>query len=331
MRSIFYLSALLLIVSFILTWVIKRFSLKNRILDIPNERSSHSEPVPRGGGLAIVITWYIGITVMFILGTLDKSLYFALMSGILLAVFSLIDDVNDLRPYIRIIAQTATVLLAFFFLNGINPIVPDNKVPIPPIILFPAVVIGMVWFINLYNFLDGIDGYASVEAIAISIAFYVITGQTITLILIASVIGFLIWNWPKAKIFMGDVGSTQLGFILAVLGIYCHNENQLSIIYFLILTSPFWFDATLTLFLRWRNNEKLSQAHRKHIYQRLVQSGYSHLRVDILLTLLNICIILLVFVSIRFHILQILVLTLTITLLWMVAVHIEKRKPFSSL
>lgn len=328
MKSILYLSALLLIVSFMLTWITKRFTLKNRILDIPNERSSHSEPTPRGGGLAIVITWYIGITMLFLRGTVDNNLYFALMSGIVLAVFSIIDDVIDLKPSIRIIAQTITVLLAFYFLNGIQPVLLFDKILIPSIILYPVVIVGMVWFINLYNFLDGIDGYASVEAIGVAFAFYLFTGQTITFILVASVIGFLIWNWPKAKIFMGDVGSTQLGFIIVVLGIYFHNEKSLSIVSWLILTAPFSFDATLTLIRRWRNKEKLSQAHRKHIYQRLVQSGFSHLKVDVLLTLVNLGLIFFVFISVRYRMLEIPLLILSIIALYLVTIYTDKRKAF---
>ena len=327
MGSILYLSALLLIVSFILTWVIRKFSVKNRILDIPNERSSHSVPTPRGGGLAIVIAWYVGITIMFVLLTIDDKLYFALMSGIILAAISVIDDVIDLRPSIRIIAQTITVLLAFYFLNGIQPVLLFNKVLIPSIVLYPVVIVGMVWFINLYNFLDGIDGYASLEAIAIALAFYLFTGNAISFVLISSVIGFLIWNWPKAKIFMGDVGSTQLGFIIVVLGIYFHNEKSFSIINWLILTAPFWFDATLTLYRRWRNKEKLSQAHRKHIYQRLVQSGFSHLKVDILLILINFFIILLVYFTHRNSMLQIPLLLITTGSLYIIAIYADRRKP----
>lgn len=265
---------------------------------------------------------------MFIMGTVSKNLYFALMSGILLAVISIIDDVIDVRPSVRIIAQIITVILAFYFLNGIQPVLLFEKVLIPSIILYPVVIVGMVWFINLYNFLDGIDGYASIEAIAIASAFYLFTGQGISFLLIAAVIGFLIWNWPKAKIFMGDVGSTQLGFIIVVLGIYFHNEKSLSIINWLILTTPFWFDATLTLYRRWRNKEKLSQAHRKHIYQRLVQSGFSHLKVDVLLCLVNLVLIFFVFISIKYSMLEIPLLILSIIALYLVAIYTDKRKAF---
>jgi Fuc2NAc and GlcNAc transferase len=186
----------------------------------------------------------------------------------------------------------------------------------------------MVWFINLFNFLDGIDGYASIEAITLALALYLFTGQNINLILIASVLGFLIWNRPKAKIFMGDVGSTQLGFILIVLGIYFHNEKSLSFIYWIVLSAPFWFDATLTLLRRLRNREKLSQAHRKHIYQRLVQSGFSHLHVDILLIMVNFFLAVLVFIFSKYKVPDIPLLILTLTLMYLIAIYTDRRKQF---
>jgi len=328
MKLLLLLFFSLIIVSFILTWVIMKFSLKRNILDIPNERSSHTHPTPKGGGLAIVIAWYIGISVLFMTESLNKNLYFALISGILLAIISLIDDLYDIKPVIRLIAQTCAAIISLIFLNGIQPVILFGINIFPNIILVLVTTLGMVWFINLYNFLDGIDGYASVEAIMMSLALYLIAGENITLILAASTIGFLIWNWPKAKIFMGDVGSTQLGFILVVLGIYLHNEQRLSIIYWLILAAPFWFDATLTLYRRWRKKEKLSIAHRNHMYQRLVQSGFSHLKVDILLVFLNIFLILLVLISVKCKMLQIPFLVLTVFLMFMISVYTDKRKQF---
>ncbi len=328
MKSVFLLFSVLLIVSYLLTWIIKIFSTKKKILDIPNERSSHSVPTPRGGGLAIVVTWYAGISILFFSGDLSSKLYFALLSGILLAAISLLDDVIHIRPVIRLSVQFITVVLSFVLLNGIQPLFFNGKELLPTIILYTFTIVGVVWFINLYNFLDGIDGYASVEAIALAFALFLITGQSINLIFIASVSGFLIWNWPKARIFMGDVGSTQLGFTIAVLGIYYHNEQKLSVIYWLILTAPFWFDATLTLFRRWRNKENLSQAHRKHIYQRLVQSGFSHLKVDILLSLLNAVLIILVYLSFKFNRFQIPLLILTLIAMYMISLFTDKRKQF---
>jgi UDP-N-acetylmuramyl pentapeptide phosphotransferase/UDP-N-acetylglucosamine-1-phosphate transferase len=328
MKSVLLLSAFLLVLSYLLTWFIKIFSTKNRILDIPNERSSHTLPTPRGGGLAIVISWYAGISLLFFSGEVSKDLYFALMCGILLAIISLFDDVLNIKPVIRLFVQTITVLLSFLLLKGIQPVFSPGTEIIQRIILYLFTVVGMVWFINLYNFLDGIDGYASLEAIAISFALFILTGNYITLLLIAAVSGFLIWNWPKARIFMGDVGSTQLGFIIVVLGVYFHNVHKLQIIYWLVLTSPFWFDATITLFRRWRNKEKLSQAHRKHIYQRFVQSGFSHLKVDTFLSLINLILFLIVFLSIKYNLWQLPVFFFVIVSLFLVSMYADKRKPF---
>jgi Fuc2NAc and GlcNAc transferase len=128
---------------------------------------------------------------------------------------------------------------------------------------------------------------------------------------------------------MGDVGSTQLGFILVILGIYYHNEGNLSFLWWIILTSPFWFDATLTLFRRWRNREKLSQAHRKHVYQRLVQSGFSHLKVDMLLLIINAVLIIFVLLFRNNDWLFLLVVFLTQGLLYSIAMFTDRRKPFS--
>lgn len=297
-------------------------------MDIPNERSSHVLPTPRGGGLAIVITWYIGISIMFSFKMIDNRLYYALLSGILLAIVSLIDDVINLKPVFRLLAQVITTITAFIFLKGINPVnISGNEINLW-YLGYPITIIGMVWFINLFNFLDGIDAYASIEAIAVAIGLYIFTGNIISVILIASVLGFLIWNWPKAKIFMGDVGSTQLGFILVVLGIYFHNNQQFSIIHWVLLTSPFWFDATFTLFRRWKNKEKLSEAHKKHAYQRIVQAGFSHLKTDMYLIGINVIILLLIFISRKYEFIIIPLFVLIILFMYWLTRQVDKRKSF---
>jgi Fuc2NAc and GlcNAc transferase len=328
MKNIQLLLAGLLFFSYILTCIVRIFAIRRNIVDIPNERSSHYTPTPRGGGIAIVIAWYAGISILYFIRAIDSHLFFALLTGMLLAGISLLDDLISLKPRLRMLFQLITALVAFYFLKGINPVLLFNEISIPSIIAVPVALIGIVWFINLFNFLDGIDGYASIEAIMTGLALLLITGNLMGAVLSACVAGFLIWNWPKAKIFMGDVGSTQLGFILVVLGIYCHNENQLSILWLLVLTSPFWFDATLTLFRRWRNKEKLSKAHRNHIYQRLVQSGYSHLKVDIFLIMINVLLIFMVYLCQGNNYLQIPALLLSVGLLFVILRYTDKRKPF---
>lgn len=320
---------LLLLFSFLTTYLIRQFALRHKILDIPNERSSHSVPTPRGGGLAIVIAWYAGISVLFFLGYIEKQLFLAFLSGILLAGISIIDDLYNIKPLIRFSVQIITAFLAFLSLGGMNQIELSGFVINSKLFIYPVTIIGIVWFINLFNFLDGIDGYASMEAIMVSLVMYLLTGNIACLILIFSVMGFLIWNWPKAKIFMGDIGSTQLGFILIVLGIYFHNQNHLSIINWLMLSSLFWFDATLTLFRRWRNKETLTKAHKKHAYQRIVQSGFSHSKTLLFLIIINLVIILLVYLTIYFDFLLIPLFVLNIMFLYGITTLIDRKIPFS--
>ena len=295
----------------------------------PNERSLHDMPTPKGGGIAIVVTWYTGISVLFFSGIIERSLFFALLSGVLLAVVSLIDDIRGLKPFIRLIVQFITAIIAFIFLNGLRPLVMPQISINYNFIVYPIAIIGMVWFINLFNFMDGVDGFASLEAIILCAVFFVFTWNMSSVLLIACITGFLYWNWPKASIFMGDVGSTQLGFILVVLGIYYHNTYEFSILNWIMLTSPFWFDATLTLFRRLRNREKLSEAHRKHVYQRMVQAGSSHEKVNGFLLLINVIIILLIILYREFKILQVPLFSLSLIFFYMITKYVDRRVPFS--
>ena len=305
-----------------------RFAVRNKMTVIPNERSLHDLPTPKGGGIAIVLTWYTGITILFLCGIIERNLFFALLSGIFLAIVSLIDDLNGLKPVIRLIIQFLTAILAFFFLGGLRPLIMPLINFNYDFLVYPAAIFGMVWFINLFNFMDGVDGFASTEAIIICSVLFIVSGNLINLLLISCVFGFLFWNWPKAKIFMGDVGSTQLGFILVVLGIYFHNIYKFSILNWIMLSSPFWFDATLTLYRRWRNGEKLSEAHRKHVYQRIVQSGFSHLKVNIYLIAVNCFVVLMILIYREFKFLQLPLFFLTLLLYYRITRIVDKRMPF---
>lgn len=317
------------LVSFFGTYILKLVARRYSIVDVPNHRSSHSEITPRGGGLAIVTAWYVGITILYFSSQIESSLYFALIIGALLGVVSLIDDIINLSPLVRLAVQVISSLGALWFLEGMEPISLYFFQVNCQLLLLPVVLIGMVWFINLYNFLDGIDGYASVEAIFLGVAFFIFTQNILFIIFILAVLGFLFWNWPKAKIFMGDVGSTQLGFILAVFAIYFHNSGSMDIGLWLILSSPFWFDASYTIFRRWRNNEPLSQAHKKHAYQRIIQAGYSHMQVLLWLIGLNLCILLLAWISGNFFSSHFLVGVFVIVVLYILTYRIDKLKPFN--
>ena len=316
--------------SFILTYFIRKLALKKSILDNPNERSSHTIPTPRGGGLAIVISFYFAVTYYFILGKIESQLFFALLSGIPLIIISIIDDIVSLSPKIRFITQFISSALALFFLKGLH-LLDLGFVQLNwlwPLTIFS--LFGMIWFINLYNFIDGIDGYASMEAIFVSSALYFFTKSEVTLILAIAALGFLPWNWQRAKIFMGDVGSTVIGFILIVFGIYFQNTGEFSIINWLILTSLFWFDATFTLYRRWKNKEQLSVAHRKHAYQRIVQAGWSHQKTTVSGFFINIFLFGILNLSILFAKWQLLILVCAIIALYYITFYVDKKKLFTS-
>jgi UDP-N-acetylmuramyl pentapeptide phosphotransferase/UDP-N-acetylglucosamine-1-phosphate transferase len=314
--------------SFLLTYLIRRYALRNKIVSIPNERSLHDIPTPVGGGLAIVFTWYIGITILFFNGIIERGLYFALLSGVILTIVSLIDDLIGLKASIRLCFHFITAILAFIFLGGLRQLIIPGIEMNYIFLVYPFVIIGMVWFINLFNFMDGVDGFASLEAVTICLVLFFLSGSIINLLLLACIAGFLFWNWPKAKIFMGDVGSTQLGFILVVLGIYFHNTYQFSILNWIMLTSPFWFDATLTLFRRWRNGEKLGEAHRKHAYQRIVRSGFSHLKVNMYLLIINVFVVIMILIYREIKFLQIPLFILTLAFFYLITRRVDKRVPF---
>jgi Fuc2NAc and GlcNAc transferase len=321
-----YLIALLTSIG--LTYLVRQLALKKNIIDKPNERSSHTVPTPRGGGLAIVLVWFGSLIFLFIQQKIEASLFFALLSGLVLAVVSFLDDIFDLKPIIRILAQAFSALGALYFLGGFQLLPHFNHTFVVWILNF-LFFIGIIWFINLFNFLDGIDGYASQEAILVAAGILLLSGNPIPGMLIAAVAGFLVWNRPKALIFMGDVGSTQLGFVLVVLGIYFHNSGDISILSWLVLTSLFWFDATFTLYRRWRNKEQLSKAHKKHAYQRLTQGGWSHLKVDLWAMGLNLLFIAGVYLTRQHVTYQWVLLVVVVILLFTVNHRIDSIFPFS--
>jgi Fuc2NAc and GlcNAc transferase len=316
------------LLSFTGTFIIIKVAHRKNILDVPNLRSSHTEPTPRGGGLAIVLTWYLGLLGLRYLNLLEADLFYALISGSVLAVIGLLDDLYSLKPWIRMLFQVLTVIAGLYFLKGFNTIYLGSNEFTLHFIFTLIALIGAVWFVNLFNFLDGIDGYASIEAIAVASGMYIVTNNPIFLILILSVSGFLLWNWPKARIFMGDIGSTQLGYILVILGIYFNNNHELNIFGWMTLTSLFWIDATITLLRRWRNKEKLSEAHKKHAYQRIVQYGFSHQKTILFALFINIIFIVLVYLSEHEKVSYYITVLLCLVINYLIIKQIDMRFPF---
>lgn len=270
----FFVYIALFFLSLFLTWIVKYYAIHKAILDHPNERSSHTLPTPRGGGLAIVIAFYVGVGYLYTANVLDSRIFYAFLSAAPLVAVSLLDDLYTLGSKIRLTAQLLSSILALTALGGIETI-SLYFVELHGWWLNIPIVLAIIWLINLYNFLDGIDGYAGSEAVFLGLAVAILFGYELGWVIAAVSFGFLVFNWQKAKIFMGDIGSTFLGFVFAVLMIDSLNHHE-PLFSWLILLGLFWVDATLTLIRRANNGEHLSQAHRKHAYQRITQAGWSH-------------------------------------------------------
>lgn len=278
----------LVLISFFLTYFIKNYMIKKSFVASVNERSSHTVPTPHGGGIAIAITWFIGLFYLFFIGQIEENLFYALLFGAVISIVSFFDDIYELSPKLRLIIQAIVAIGGLYFLGGFETLTFGIFDIQNPIFTNIFAFFMIIWFINLYNFLDGINGYAGSEAVFLSLAGFILFGGNHFLVLAVAVLGFLYWNWNKAKIFMGDVGSTLLGYNIAIFTIYYANQEPTNFWIWIILFSVYWFDATLTLIRRKLNKEKLSQAHKKHAYQRLTQAGWSHYKVTNYSIVLNI-------------------------------------------
>lgn len=312
------------LVSFFLTYLIKNYAIKKSMLATVNERSSHSLPTPHGGGIAIAITWAIGLFYLYFTKNIDEKLFFAFLIGFIISIVSFFDDIYELSPKLRLIVQSLVAIVSLVVIGGFNNLnfglfFIENQI-ITNLFAFFMII----WFVNLTNFIDGINGYVGSEFVFLSTAGFLFFNSPYFLVLAVSVLGFLFWNYNKAKIFMGDVGSTLLGFNIAIITIYHSNTDSSNFWLWIILFTPFWFDATITLIRRKINGEKLSQAHKKHAYQRLTQSGWSHFKVTNYLILLNLIILLTVYIikNILFNIIIVFLLILAIYL------YIENKKAF---
>jgi len=309
----------LFILSTILTYGIRAYANKKAIFDIPNERSAHLIPTPKGGGLAIVIVFYIGL--FYFKNSIDSGLVNALLCAIPVALISFIDDIITISSKIRFLVQGASAIVALYFLGGVTS-VDLIFLTLNGWWLNILAFLFVVWLTNLYNFLDGIDGYAGSEAVIVGLGLFFFFGNPMGLVVAISSLGFLIFNWDKASIFMGDIGSATLGFIFAIFAL--SDTSHGTIYVWLVLLSLFWFDATLTLIRRYKNNESITQAHNKHAYQRLVQSGWSHSRV----VLSSIAFNLLFFALLYFIENLLIVFMLNLISLYVIIKFIDNKKSF---
>lgn len=286
------------ITSAFLVAIVRRYAIK-QLLDHPNERSSHASPTPRGGGLAIAIVFHIGVAGLWWLAVLSTAVSFALLGGgILIAVVGWIDDHRHVPARWRALVHVVAASWAVYCLGGISQLtLGDFTLPLPSLGSI-LVVIGIVWLINLYNFMDGIDGLAGGQGVCAALmggALLWLSGNmglaVTSWLLAATCAGFLIWNWPPARIFMGDVGSGLIGFIFGVLALASEQAGAVPILIWVLLLALFVGDSTLTLLNRMIRREKWYTAHRSHGYQRLIQGGYSHRDVTLVFIGINVLVL----------------------------------------
>ncbi len=279
------------LLSFTVTFLVKKFAIKNNLMDIPNDRSSHVFPTPKGGGLAIVISFYLALIIFFLLGEIKISVFYGLFGIAIVAIIGFYDDKNHIPAAYRLIIHFISATWACLWL-GIIPLEIYNNWFIMSLVAI-ITLFYVVWLLNLFNFMDGIDGIAAAEAMTVIFSVIILlvstgnnTNLELLLALFAALSGFIVWNWPPAKIFMGDVGSAFLGILIASLSLITANNGSIDFIIWIILLAVFISDATCTLIVRLFNGERIYEAHKIHIYQHL-SSRYGHKKVTMSIIAIN--------------------------------------------
>ena len=296
MNHLLWLAPAVAAFALFLTWCLRRYALARSLIDVPNARSSHSVPTPRGGGVAIVLSFLIALPFLLVGNEITHSFTWALLgAGAAVAVLGFLDDHGHIAARWRLLGHFSAAMWALFWLGGLPGVVLPGMVIDLGWLGHIAAAFYLVWMLNLYNFMDGIDGLASVEAICVCLGaclIYWLNGDQALiwapLLLSMAVLGFLYWNFPPARIFMGDAGSGFLGVILGVLSLQAawHSPDLLWV--WLILLGVFIVDATFTLIRRLMRGDKVYEAHRSHAYQFASRQVGSYLPVTLSVLVINV-------------------------------------------
>jgi len=284
------------LVSLLLTFVLRCYALRSKLMDVPNARSSHSIPTPRGGGVAIVVSFSAAMSICMLTGVLPQGQFIGLFgAGLVVALVGFADDHGHLAARWRLLGHFAAAIWILICFGGLASLdIFGFKVDLG---WFGAVLaaIYLVWLLNLYNFMDGIDGIAGAVAICVTVAgaiLYWWCGFTremwVPLLLASACAGFLVWNFPPAKIFMGDAGSGFLGIVLGGMALQAGWVAPQLFWSWLILMGVFIVDATYTILHRLIRGEKIYEAHRSHAYQYASRRHLSHKKVTVAVILINV-------------------------------------------
>ncbi len=277
-----------LVLSALLCGVYLRFARARQVLDVPSERSSHSRPTPHGGGVAFVPAFILGLLLTARLYGAWEDVFVTLATiALALMVLGVIDDLRGLSVRLRLMLYSLACLWMAFTVLPAN----DAENALRSGVLLLLMTLTLLWAVNLFNFMDGIDGIAAIQTIlacCCAALLSMLTGRggdyaLFCLLLAAAHGGFLFWNYPPARLFMGDAGSVPSGFLLASLALVGAVQGHLNPLCWLILLGVFVTDASWTLVWRMGTGQAFTQPHRNHAYQRLSRHWDSHRRVDLLL------------------------------------------------
>lgn len=283
--------------AWLMTWRLRRYALARNVLDVPNSRSSHQVPTPRGGGMAIVVACSLALVVLVLAAQLSVPLFYALSgSGALVALVGFVDDHRPLAARWRLLAHFLAAAWGVFWLGGM----PEVQIPgvgaLPGWLWGALGLVYLVWLLNLYNFMDGIDGIAGMEAICVCLGgalLYALVGRhemaLLPVLLALASAGFLFWNFPSARIFMGDAGSGYLGLLLGLFSLQAAWVAQELFWSWLILLGVFVVDASVTLLRRLLQGARVYEAHRSHAYQHAARQLGRHLPVTLAVVVINLC------------------------------------------
>ncbi|QNH04845.1 glycosyltransferase family 4 protein [Pseudomonas sp. B11D7D] len=295
--TLLLLVVLLAVLAFVLTALLRRYALARSLMDVPNERSSHSIPTPRGGGVAIVLVYMLGLFVARESGLeVADDVFWALVgAGGGTALLGFLDDHGHIAARWRLLGHFAAAIWVLYWLGGLPPLTLLGSEWQLGWVGHVLAAFYLVWMLNLYNFMDGIDGIASCEAICVCLSAALLClalgidggSLVLPLLLAAAVFGFLLWNFPSAKIFMGDAGSGFLGLVLGALSLQAGWVSPELLWGWLILLGVFIVDATYTLARRLLRGERLYEAHRSHAYQFASRRYRRHLPVTLAVVAIN--------------------------------------------
>jgi UDP-N-acetylmuramyl pentapeptide phosphotransferase/UDP-N-acetylglucosamine-1-phosphate transferase len=266
--------------SFALVGLVRRVAVRQDLLDHPNERSSHSVATPRGGGLGLVASVVV-VTLAATALVPERGDLVALVGLVAVAAVGWLDDRRGVPVRRRLVVHTLAAGLV-----GLLAIVTGRPVALASLI-FLWWAFWTVSSINVVNFMDGINGLVASQVLVFALSLGLLlqdrgASAALPFTVAGASVGFLPWNFPRARIFLGDVGSGALGYAIAWLGVVAVQEGGVDLVRAYLPLLPLFADATTTLYLRWRDGERLTSAHRRHLYQRLANGGMGHTRVTLL-------------------------------------------------